>query len=173
MRVRVSPVEEVHSRAQSDTAYKQPIDFGLPFSIWWKSKMARVALFLSMFTLFAVGAQQSGPRLGFFNYSGMQATIICVDYPSSILEAGGTFFFPLTRSDQACDVTLKDGKHAAAVIDKVLPSSSNSGLSVSVDINDTFLFFSLDETVYHQYINFLNTQEEHIQIQRSSDLQLR
>lgn len=135
--------------------------------------MARVALFLLMFTLFTVGAQQSGPRLGFFNYSGMQATIICVDYPSSILEAGGTFFFPLTRSDQACDVTLKDGKHAAAVIDKVLPSSSNSGLSVSVDINDTFLFFSLDETVYHQYINFLNTQEEHIQIQRSSDLQLR
>lgn len=134
--------------------------------------MARVALFLSMLLMLAVGAQQSGPRLGFFNYSGMQATINCMDHPSSILEAGGTFFIPLTRSGQACVVTLEDGEHASAVIDKVLPSSSSSGLSVSVDINDTFLFFSLDETAHHQYVNFLNTQEEHIPIQRSSDLQL-
>ncbi|KAG0568198.1 hypothetical protein M758_6G002100 [Ceratodon purpureus] len=134
--------------------------------------MARVAFFLSMFMMMAVSAQQSGPRLGFFNYSGMHATIRCVDHPSGILEAGGTFFIPLTRSDQACVVTLKDGEHASAVIDKVLPISSNSGLSVSVDINDTFLFFSLDETHHHQYVSFLNTQEKHIPVQRSSDLQL-
>lgn len=110
--------------------------------------------------------------MSFFNYSGMQATISCMDNPSKVLEAGETFSVPLTRSDQVCIVTLQDGEHASAVIDKMLPRSSSSGLSVSVDINDTYLFFALDDTVHHQYVNYHNTQGERIQIQRSSDLQL-
>lgn len=88
------------------------------------------------------------------------------------LGSGRYLYIPLTRSDQVCIVTLKDGEHASAVIDKVLPSSSNSGHSVSVDINDTFLFFALDDTHHHHYVNFLDSQDEQIQIQRSSDLQL-
>ncbi|XP_024364838.1 uncharacterized protein [Physcomitrium patens] len=132
----------------------------------------RAVLLLAMLASFTANAQQSGPKLGFFNYSGMQATVRCVDYPTKVLEAGDTFYIPLTRSDQVCIVTLKDGEHASAVIDKVLPSSSNSGHSVSVDINDTFLFFALDDTHHHHYVNFLDSQDEQIQIQRSSDLQL-
>lgn len=112
---------------------------------------------------------ESGPTLDFFNYSGMQATISCVDHPAKRLEAGGTFSIPLSRSDQACLVTLKDGEHASATLDKVLPlGSASSGHSVSVDINDTFLFFALDETPHHQYINF----HQQLQAERASDLLL-
>jgi len=135
--------------------------------------MAAVVLFLSMSVMLAaVHAHQSGPKLSFYNYSGMLATISCMDHPPTILEAGKTFSIPLTRGNQACLVTLKDGEHASVAIDKMLPRSSSSDLSVSVDINDSYLFFSLDETVHHQYVNYQNSQGERIQIQRSSDLQL-
>jgi hypothetical protein len=134
--------------------------------------MAALLFVLSMAMLLAAYGQQSGPKLSFFNYSGMRATVSCMDHAATILEAGETFFVPLTRSDQVCIVTLEDGEHASVAIDKVLPSSSSSGLSVSVDINDTYLFFALDETVHHQYVNYHNSLGERIQIQRSSDLQL-
>lgn len=137
--------------------------------------MART-LFLAVVSLsmlaFAVSSHQSGPIVAFFNYSGLQATISCMDYPSKLLEAGETFSIPLTRSDQSCIVTLKDGEHASATIDKLLPSASNSGHSVSVDINDTFLFFALDETPHHQYVTFLDLQDEQIQMEKTTDLLL-
>ncbi|KAG0620465.1 hypothetical protein M758_4G218000 [Ceratodon purpureus] len=133
-------------------------------------------VFLAMVSLsmlaFTVSSLQSGPILAFFNYSGAEVTIDCMDYPSKRLEGGETFSMPLTRSDQSCVVTLKDGEHASATIDKLLPSSSNSGHSVSVDINDTFLFFSLDDTPHHQYVNFLDLQDEQIQMEKSTDLLL-
>ncbi|XP_024368959.1 uncharacterized protein [Physcomitrium patens] len=132
----------------------------------------RAVILMLMLTTLATSTQQPGPKLGFFNYSGMQAIICCMDHPAKTLEAGDTVSIPLTRSDQACIVTLKDGEHATAVIDKVLPSLHNLGHSVSVDINDTFLFFALDDTQYHQYVNFLDSQDKQIPIQRSSDLQL-
>lgn len=137
--------------------------------------MARTSILalvsLSMLAL-AASSHQSGPILAFFNYSGMQATISCMDYPPKVLEAGETFSIPLARSDQLCIVTLKDGEHASATIDKLLPSASNSGHSVSVDINDTFLFLSLDDTPHHQYVNFLDFQDEQIQMEKSTDLLL-
>jgi hypothetical protein len=132
--------------------------------------MARVLVLLWVWSIAMRWAVAQSATLDFFNYSGMQATISCEDHPANRLEAGETFSIPLSRSDQACIVTLKDGEHASATIDKLLPlTSSNSGHSVSVDINDTFLLFALDETPHHQYVNFLDSQDEY---KRSSDLLL-
>ena len=139
-------------------------------------KMARIIFLavvsLSMLAAFGVSSYQPGPVLAFFNYSGMQATVSCMDYPSKILEAGETFSLPLTRSDQSCIVTLTDGEHASATINQLLPRASNSGNSVSVDINDSFLFFALDETPHHQYVRFLDLQEEEIRMEKETDLLL-
>lgn len=135
--------------------------------------MAKLSLFLSFFMMLAaVHAQQSGPKVSFYNYSGMKATVSCMDHSPSILVAEKTFSIPLTRCDQECVVTLEDGDRVIAAIDKVLPRSSKSGLSVSVEINDSFIFFSLDGTVHHQYVNFHNIQGERTRIQKPSDLQL-
>jgi hypothetical protein len=97
--------------------------------------------------------------MDFFNYSGVDATVSCMDYPPKTVETGETLYIPLTRSDQACIVSLEDEKYVTTVVSQVLPGSSNSGLSVSVDINDTFVFFSLDETTDHQYVTYSNSEE--------------
>nr|XP_024400250.1 uncharacterized protein LOC112294221 isoform X2 [Physcomitrium patens] len=102
----------------------------------------------------------------------MQATVHCVDNPPKILEAGDTCIVPLTSSDQSCIVTLKDGEHASATVDKLFPSSTNSGHSISVDINDTFLFFAVEDAPHHQYVSFLDSQNEQIRAESNSDLLL-
>lgn len=139
------------------------------------SEMAKFAFqaVLSLAVLMlAVAAPQSGPKVTFFNYSGMQATVHCVDNPPKILEAGDTCIVPLTSSDQSCIVALKDGEHASATVDKLFPSSTNSGHSISVDINDTFLFFAVEDAPHHQYVSFLDSQNEQIRAESNSDLLL-
>lgn len=136
------------------------------------AKFAFQAVLSLAVLMLAVAAPQSGPKVTFFNYSGMQATVHCVDNPPKILEAGDTCIVPLTSSDQSCIVTLKDGEHASATVDKLFPSSTNSGHSISVDINDTFLFFAVEDAPHHQYVSFLDSQNEQIRAESNSDLLL-
>lgn len=147
-------------------------DFQISFTTNPMTRVVFRAVLSLALLMLAVSAHHSGPKMSFFNYSGMQATISCEDHSSQILEAGETYFFPLTRSDQACIVTLKDGDHASASINKLFPSSSDNGQSVSVDINDTFLFFAVDNTPLHEYVNFHDTHNEQIRDESSFDLLL-
>ena len=125
-----------------------------------KLASALPGLFLALLSMCATSdSQPSGPRMDFYNYSGVDATVSCMDYPPKTVETGETLYIPLTRSDQACIVSLEDEKYVTTVVSQVLPGSSNSGLSVSVDINDTFVFFSLDETTDHQYVTYSNSEE--------------
>lgn len=108
--------------------------------------------------ILVVEAKQAGPRVDFYNYSGVDATVTCLDHREKTLQTGETFFIPYTHSRQACSVTLKTGNLVSSVVSQVLPGSTDSGLSVSVDIHDTHLFFALDNTGEHEYVSYVNLQ---------------
>jgi hypothetical protein len=101
------------------------------------------------------------PKVEFFDYSGEDAIVSCAEQPSKKLETGEMVSVPYTHSSQACSVTLlKTGKYVPFVVSQVLPGSSNSGLSVSVDIDETYLFFTLNDTDEHAFVNYRLTSDD-------------
>jgi hypothetical protein len=80
-----------------------------------------------------------GPKVDFFDYSGEDAVVSCTDHQPKKLQTGEMVSIPYTHSSQACSVMLNNGKYVSFVISQVLPGSTNSGLSVSVDIDETYL----------------------------------
>jgi hypothetical protein len=99
-----------------------------------------------------------GPKVDFFDYSGEDAIVSCTDHQ---LQTGETVSIPYTHSSQACSVMLNNGKYVSFVISQVLPGSTNSGLSVSVDIDETYLFFTLDDTNDHEFVNYVTASSHH------------
>jgi hypothetical protein len=119
-------------------------------------------LFLCVWT--AAQAQQQrapkGPKVDFFDYSGEDAVVSCTDHQPKKLQTGETVSIPYTHSSQACSVMLNNGKYVSFVISQVLPGSTNSGLSVSVDIDETYLFFTLNDTDEHAFVNYRLTSDD-------------
>ncbi|CAK9224130.1 unnamed protein product [Sphagnum jensenii] len=124
-------------------------------------------LFLCVWTAAQAQQQQQqqrapkGPKVDFFDYSGEDAVVSCTDHQPKKLQTGETVSIPYTHSSQACSVMLNNGKYVSFVISQVLPGSTNSGLSVSVDIDETYLFFTLDDTNDHEFVNYVTGSSHH------------